>query len=76
MKITFTWVKPSSVPDMNMPLLVMTENNKLMAFKDSMTFYGGDKTKAYSDWENMVRKYKIKYWVYQQALLEKKLIDL
>ena len=69
-KITFIWRNPQNVPIKEMSLLVMTENNKLMTFKDSISYYSGDKSKPFSDWENMVKKYKIKYWVYQNLLIK------
>ena len=70
MTVKFNWYSKDEVPAMDYPLLVMTENKKLMTFKDSKGFYNGDMTNCFSDWKNMVRKYKIKYWIYQKALVD------
>ena len=69
MEITFEWVPAYVVPDYNESILVRTKNNKLIAFKDSKTFYGGDTSLIYSDWEFLVNKYNITHWVYQRYLL-------
>ena len=66
---TVKWHDTSIEPIKELPLLVITDNNKLMTFKDSIGFYNGDKTNLFSDWNNMVHKYHIKGWVYQNQLL-------
>ena len=70
MEITFTWTPAYVVPDYNEPILVRTKNDKLIVFKDSKTFYGGDTSLIYSDWEFLVNKYNITHWVYQKELLK------
>ena len=70
MKVTFVWFDKKDIPIKELSLLVMTENKKLMTLKDSIGFYNGDKSTAYSDWDNIVKKYKIKYWIYQSALID------
>ena len=54
--------------DINAPVLIWTEKNRLMVLKDTKAFLGGDTSKIFSDWMNLVDKYKIKYWVYQGAI--------
>ncbi len=69
MEITFEWVSVNVEPDYDEPILVKTKNDKLIVFKDSKTFYGGDTSNVYSNWEFLVNKYNITHWVYQRYLL-------
>ena len=69
--VKIRWTDKNDVPIMEKPLLVLTENGKLMTLKHSMGCYGGDWSKPFSDWKNFVEKYKIKSWVYQEELIDK-----
>ena len=67
MKTTnFIWLLASEEPtNIEAPILVWTENDKLMTFKDTKAFLNGDIKHPFSDWKRLVDKYHIKYWVYQ-----------
>ena len=69
MEITFEWVSINVEPDYDEPILVKTKNGKLMTFKDTKTFYGGDLSNVCSDWSFLIYKYNITHWVYQRYLL-------
>ena len=69
MEITFEWVSINVEPDYDEPILVKTKNDKLMTFKNTKTFYGGDPSKFYSNWPFLVNEYNITHWVYQKELL-------
>ena len=65
-KSNFIWNPSSEEPtNIEAAVLVWTENNKLMTFKDTKTCLGGDIKNPFSGWNNLVDKYHIKYWVYQ-----------
>ena len=49
MEITFEWVSINVEPDYDESILVKTKNGKLMTFKDTKTFYGGDLSNVCSD---------------------------
>jgi len=66
----FEWNNESLEPEnIDEPILVCTKNNKLIAFKDTMSYKNGDLSKPISVWKWMVDKYKIKFWVYQSVVI-------
>ena len=72
-EIKFIWREANDTPyDINKPILVQTENNKLIVFKDTKTYINN---KEVSHWQRLVEKYKIKYWCYQEAITEYDQLD-
>jgi len=70
MESHFVWNNESLGPEnIDKPILVCTKNNKLIAFKDTMSYKNGDLSKPISVWKWMVDKYKIKFWVYQSVVI-------
>ena len=69
MKVKFEWISFTVEPVYDEPILAITKNDKLIVFKDTKTFYGGDVSTVHSGWKRLVEKYNIKYWVYQSHLL-------
>ena len=70
-KITFEWNTTDNVPElMNEPILCMTEKGKLCVFSNTEGMY---KERMhfikYSNFNNLVNNYHIKYWVYQKNLI-------
>jgi len=72
----FNW-NPASWEPMNidLPILVWTNNDKLVVFKDTKTWLNGDTKNPFSNWKWMVDKYNIKFWVYQTAVINKHPFD-
>ena len=69
-KANFIWSPVSEEPtNIEAPVLVWTENNKLMTFKYTKTCLNGDTKHSFSGWNNLVSKYNIKYWVYQNDVM-------
>ena len=67
----FNWNDTNLEPEnIEEPILVCTKNNKLIAFKDTMSYKNGDLSKPISVWKWMVDKYKIKFWVYQYEVIK------
>jgi hypothetical protein len=75
-QVEFIWNDAFDKPkDIKKSILGLTENNKLIVFKDTI----GRKVKhdesghytyvEYSNWDHLVYKYKIKYWTYQNNLI-------
>lgn len=76
MTSNFAWNPIECAPkDINEPILALTNNNKLIVFKDTKTFLGGDIEHPFSDWKNIVDKYKIKLWVYQSEVINSEYYD-
>ena len=72
-EIKFIWNESNRGPyDIDRPILVQTENNKLMTFKDTKFFIN---KQPVSHWQRLVDKYKIKYWCYQSAITEYDQLD-
>lgn len=72
-EIKFIWNESDIGPyDIDRPILVQTENNKLMTFKDTKCFIN---KQPVSHWKRLVEKYKIKYWCYQSAITEYDQLD-
>ena len=68
--VLFTWNSAKYPPeDFIEPVLVQTNKDRLLVFKDTMAFEGGDISKAHSGWDFLVRKYNIKYWIYQKNII-------
>lgn len=67
-EIKFIWNNAKDTPyDIDRPVLVQTENNKLMVFTNTRCNIKGQ---FVSHWQRMVEKYKIKYWIYQSEITE------
>jgi len=67
---TFEWISAKYSPGaIEFPVLCWTENDKLMVLKNTYSFYNGDSSKKFSYWDNLVSKYKIKFWAYQNSLI-------
>lgn len=72
-EIKFIWNKSDRGPyDIDRPILVQTENNKLVTFKNTKCFIN---KQPVSHWQQLVNKYKIKYWCYQSAITEYDKLD-
>ncbi len=76
-KVEFIWNDAFDKPkDIKKPILGLTENNKLIVFKDTIgrkvdkrDGLGHYTYIEYSDWDRLVDKYNIKYWTYQNNLI-------
>lgn len=75
-KVEFIWNDAFDKPkDIKKPILGLTENNKLIVFKDTISRKvkhdeSGHYTYVeYSNWDHLVNKYNIKYWTYQNNLI-------
>ena len=68
----FNW-NPASWEPMNidLPILAWTSNDKLVVFKDTKTWLNGDTKNPFSNWKWLCEKYNIKFWVYQNAVINK-----
>ena len=65
---SFEWRMATEIPrDIEEPILCLTDNGKLMTFKNTKTIIYPNTTK--SGFLNLAEKYKIKLWVYQKELL-------
>lgn len=70
---SFEWRMASETPrDIEEPILCLTENGKLITFKNTKTLIQPNKVE--SGFGNLVEKYKIKLWTYQKELLPKEII--
>ncbi len=70
----FIWNNATREPaNIDAPILVWTNNDKLVVFKDTKTCLNGDTKHPISNWKYMVDKYNIKYWVYQSFVISKKI---
>jgi len=66
----FEWNPASCEPmDFNSPILAWTNNDKLVVFKDTKTWLNGDTKNPFSNWKWLREKYNIKFWVYQNAVI-------
>lgn len=58
MTSNFIWNNKEYEPGaIELPILIWTENDKLMVLKNTYSFYGGDLSKKFSNWKNLVNKY-------------------
>ena len=65
-KANFIWLPASEEPtNIDVPVLVWTENNKLMTFANTQMRDPWNRNQFISQWTRLVCKYHIKYWVYQ-----------
>lgn len=69
--VSFNWISASIEPSsIELPVVCWTKNNKLMVLKNTYGFYNGDASNKHSDWDNLVNKYHIERWVYQEHLMK------
>ena len=65
---SFEWRMATEIPrDIEEPILCLTDNGKLMTFKNTKTIIYPNTTK--SGFGHLAEKYKIRFWVYQKELL-------
>lgn len=65
---SFEWRMANDTPrDIEEPILCLTDNGKLMTFKNTKTLIWPNTVE--SGFGHLVEKYKIKLWVYQKELL-------
>lgn len=65
---SFEWRMANDTPrDIEEPILCLTDNGKLMTFKNTKTLIYPNTVE--SGFGHLVEKYKIKLWVYQKELL-------
>ena len=69
MKIQFEWKDANIEPIMDKPVVYLTEHNNIGSFKHTMTCLGGNWKEPFSGWKRLIDKYKIKFWVYKDELL-------
>ena len=72
MKIEVDWKPISQIPqEWSEPIIIINEYNKLQTFKNTIGKVvkevrdGKNIYDYYSNFENLVKKYKIKYWAYE-----------
>ena len=70
-EVTFKWRSTSEIPtNKDLPILCMTENKKLIVFKNTKCEYKcGGKPVVCSSFPGFVNDYKIKCWVYQYEII-------
>ena len=72
---SFEWRMATEIPKyIEEPILCLTDNGKLMTFKNTKTIIYPNTTK--SGFLNLVEKYKIKLWVYQKELLPNEIVNV
>lgn len=70
---SFEWRMANDTPrDIEEPILCLTDNGKLMTFKNTKTLIYPNTVE--SGFGHLVEKYKIKLWVYQKELLPDEII--
>ena len=70
MTAQFNWNPVSLTPiNIDLPILALTNNDKLVVFKNSKSWLNGDVEHPFSNWKWMVDKYNIKFWVYQYEVI-------
>ena len=70
---SFEWRMARETPrDIEEPILCLTDNFKLITFKNTKTIIYPNTTK--SGFGNLVEKYRIKLWVYQKELLPNEIL--
>ena len=66
----FNWNPASWAPmNIDLPILALTNNDKLVVFKDTKTWLNGDVEHPFSNWKWMTDKYNIKFWAYQYEVI-------
>lgn len=75
--VTFSWFDASNEPiHIDKPIICCTNKDKLMTLKDTIgrtcgPIVDGKMTyKEYSNWSWIRDKYNIKYWAYQENLID------
>lgn len=72
---SFEWKLKSETPrDIEEPILCLTDNGKLMTFKNTKTLIWPNKVE--SGFGHLVEKYKIRFWVYQKELLPNEIVNV
>ena len=72
---SFEWRMATEIPrDIEEPILCLTDNGKLMTFKNTKTIIYPNTTK--SGFGHLVEKYKIRFWVYQKELLPNEIVNV
>lgn len=70
-KVEFEW-RTEEPAEWNEPILACTEKGKLIVFKDTLGFYGGDPSNnPHSNFSWLKDKYNLKCWVYCRELVKK-----
>lgn len=70
MTANFNWNPVSWTPmNIDLPILALTNNDKLVVFKNSKSWLNGDVQHPFSNWKWMVDKYNIKFWAYQYEVI-------
>lgn len=70
---SFEWKLKSETPrDIEEPILCLTDNGKLITFKNTKTLIWPNTVE--SGFGHLVEKYKIKLWVYQKELFPEEII--
>lgn len=70
MTANFNWNPASWAPmNIDLPILALTNNDKLVVFKNSKSWLNGDVQHPFSNWKWMVDKYNIKFWAYQYEVI-------
>jgi len=69
--VTFRWNSSNKIPtNLNRPILCVTRNDKLCVFRyENERWTERCHWLKYMSFENVVKHYGIKYWVYQDELL-------
>lgn len=71
----FIWNTVNNIPKyIEEPILCLTDNGKLMTFKNTKTLIQPNKVE--SGFGNLVEKYKIKLWTYQKELLPNEIVNV
>lgn len=72
---SFEWRMASETPrDIEEPILCLTDNGKLMTFKNTKTLIWPNKVE--SGFGHLAEKYKIRFWVYQKELLPNEIVNV
>ena len=72
---SFEWRMATEIPrDIEEPILCLTDNGKLMTFKNTKTIIYPNTTK--SGFGYLAEKYKIRFWVYQKELLPNEIVNV
>lgn len=72
---SFEWRMATEIPrDIEEPILCLTDNFKLMTFKNTKTIIYPNTTK--SGFGHLAEKYKIRFWVYQKELLPNEIVNV
>ena len=69
----FNWNPVSWEPmNIDLPILAWTNNDKLVVFKNTKSYMYGQPVSGFN---RLVEKYKIKFWVYQTAVINEHPFD-